>query len=80
VAAQLDQEWKEKGRCEHSVQKAERLSAAAALTTQSSALANLSNLYRLMLKSADAVGAPDDLTRAEIQEILRVVDSLTATK
>ena len=80
VAAQVSQEWKEKGRCEQTFQKAQRLSAAAALSSDRSALVNLSSLYRVMLKTADTTGSANNLTRTEVQKRLSIVDSLTSTK
>jgi hypothetical protein len=80
VAAQVSQEWKEKGRCEQTFQKAQRLSAAAALSSDKSALVNLSSLYRVMLKTADTTGSANNLTRTEVQKRLSIVDSLASTK
>jgi hypothetical protein len=80
VAAQVSQEWKEKGRCEQTFQKSQRLSSAAALSSERSALVNLSSLYRVMLKSADTTGSSTNLTRTEVQKKLSIVESLVSTK
>jgi hypothetical protein len=81
VGAQVSQEWKQKGRCEQTTLKAQRLSAAGVLSSdKAAALGNLGNLYRVMLKTADTTAGPDNLTKAEVQERLIMVDSLTAPK
>lgn len=81
VGAQVSQEWKQKGRCEQTALKAQRLSAAGVLSSdKAAALGNLSNLYRVMLKTADTTAGPDNLTKAEVQKRMITVDSLIATK
>jgi len=81
VSAQVSQEWKQKRRCEQTVLKAERLSAAGALSSdKTTALGNLSNLYRVMLKTATTTAEPGDLTKAEVETRLNTVQRLTASR
>jgi hypothetical protein len=80
VAAQVSREWTEKGKFERTSQKAQLLSAAAALSSNNTALSNLSSLYRVILKTADTTAAPDNLTRSDVEKRLRVVDSLASTR
>jgi hypothetical protein len=79
VGAQVSQEWKQNGRCEQTAIKAQRLSAAGALSSdKTAALGNLSNLYRVVLKTADTTAGPDNMTKAEVQKGLNTVESLLA--
>jgi len=77
VAAQVTQEWKEKGRCDQSALKAQRLSAASALSSDKSALTNLNSLYTLLLKNPDSVPTAENLTKIEVQSRLNVVNRVT---
>jgi hypothetical protein len=81
VGAQMRQEWKQMGRCDKTVLKAQRLSAAGMLSSdRTTSLRNLSNLYRVVLKTADAPGGADNLTKAEVQKRLNTVDGLIGQK
>jgi hypothetical protein len=81
VGAQVSQEWKQNGRCEQTALKAQRLSAAGVLSSdKSAALVNLNNLYRVMLKTPDTTVSPENLSKAEVQKRLNVVESLIAPK
>jgi len=76
VGSQLSQEWKKDRKCEQPALKAQRLTAAGALGSDSpAALANLTNLYRMLLQTPTESG-PNGLPKAQVQERLNTVQSL----
>jgi hypothetical protein len=74
VGAQVAQEWKQKGRCDQTALKAQRLSAASALSSDNATLANLNSFYTLLLKSPDSDVAAENLTKGEVTNRLNVVN------
>lgn len=77
VGAQVAQEWKQKGRCDQTTLKAQRLSAASALSSDKVAFANLNSFYTLLLKSPDSAPAAENLTKGEVRNRLDVVNRVT---
>lgn len=81
VAGQISQEWRQKGKCDQSALKAQRLAAAGALGADKTlALGNLRNLYRLLLQSPPATTTQDDLAKGEVQKRLAAVETWIAAK
>jgi len=80
VGAQVAEEWRQKGRFEQTALKAERMSAASALSSDKAALANLNSLYRLLLSSPEPASAADNLTRAELKERMEALKRVAAPK
>ena len=80
VGAQVAEEWRQKGRCEQTALKAERLSAASALSSDKAALANLNSLYTLLLKSPEPARAAENLTRAAVKERVEALKLVAVPK
>ena len=77
VGAQVVVEWKQKGRCDQTALKAQRLSAASALSSNQIALANLNSLYTLLLKSPGSEVTVENLTRGEITNRLTIAKQVS---
>jgi len=67
VVAQAAFEWKQKGRCERTMQKSERLSTSLAFIPGKAALDNLANFYTLVQK-APPLQAPAGASAAELDQ------------
>jgi hypothetical protein len=80
VGAQVAVEWHQKGRFEQTALKAQRLSAASALSSDKAALANLNSLYTLLLKGPEPTPAAENLTRAAVKERLEALKHVTVPK
>jgi hypothetical protein len=80
VGAQVKAEWRQKGRCERTVQKSERLSTALAFNADKAALANLNSLYTLLLKSPAPTPAPEDLTNDAVTQRVELLKSVAVSK
>jgi hypothetical protein len=80
VGAQVKAEWRQKGRCERTVQKSERLSNALAFSDDKASLANLNSLYTLLLKSPALAPAPEDFTNEAVTQRVEVLKSLAVSK
>ena len=68
VFAQMATEWKQKGKCERTVQKSEQLSAALAFHPDKVTLNNLSNFYLLLAKSPGSIVPGDDLDKEALSQ------------
>jgi len=66
VGAQVTDEWRREGRCEQTVLKSQRLSAATAFSSDKAALSNLSSLYTLLLKAPESAPSAEDLPKVEV--------------
>jgi hypothetical protein len=77
VGAQVKQEWKQKGKCDQTALKAQRLSAASMLSPDKAALGNLNSLYTLLLKSPDETVVAGNLSKGDVANRLSAVDGLT---
>jgi hypothetical protein len=77
VSSQVRQEWTQTGRCLQTAVKAERLSAAGALSTDQASIQNLSSLYALLLKIPGPVAA-DDLSKEEVRKRIETVQKVAA--
>lgn len=80
VGAQVAEEWRQKRRLEQTALKAQRLSAASALSSDRASLANLNSLYTLLMKSPESVPASDDLTREAVKEKIEGLKRLAVPK
>ena len=80
VGAQVAEEWRQKGRCEQTALKAERLSAATALSSDKAALVNLDSLYTLLLKSPEPAPAAENLSRAAVKERVEALKRVAVPK
>jgi hypothetical protein len=80
VGAQVAQEWREKGRCTQTALKAQQLSAASALSSDKTALANLNSLYTLLLKSPESGPAAENLTKVAVTERLEALKHVAIPK
>jgi hypothetical protein len=80
VSAQVAEELRQKGRCEQTALKAERLSAASALSPDKTALANLSSFYTLLLRSPEPAPAAENLTRAAVEERVEALKRVAIPK
>ena len=81
VGGQIGQEWQQKGRCEQSALKAQRLSAAAAMgPDKTTARSNLQSLYKLLLKSPPPAAMGGNLSQEEVRKRLNAVESWTTSK
>jgi hypothetical protein len=82
VGAQVAQEWSQKGRCEQTTQKSERLSTALAFSSDKAALANLNNFYTLLLKSPEPAAAPaaENLNKQAVTQRVEALKSVVVPK
>jgi hypothetical protein len=80
VGAQVAQEWGQKGRCEQTAQKSERLSTALAFSSDKAALANLNNLYTLLLKSPEPAPAAENLNKEAVTQRVEALKSVAVPK
>jgi hypothetical protein len=80
VGAQVAEEWRQKGRCEQTALKAQRLSAASALSSDKATLANLNSLYTLLLRSPEPAPAAENLTRAAVKERVEALKRVVVPK
>ncbi len=80
VGAQVAEEWRQKRRLEQTALKAQRLSAASALSSEKASLANLNSLYTLLMKSPESVPASDGLTREAVREKIEALKRLAVPK
>ncbi len=77
VSSQVKQEWTQTGRCVQTVVKADRLSAAGALSADKASIQNLSSLYSLLLKTPDSRSG-DDLSKDEVRKRIETVQQVAA--
>lgn len=68
VFAQMATEWKQKGKCERTVQKSEQLSAALAFHPDKVTLTNLLNFYSLLAKNPAPIVTGDDLDKDALSQ------------
>ena len=80
TGAQAAWEWRQTGRCEQTVQKSERLSAALAFNPDKAAVENLSNFYALILKGPQPSPGAENLTKAAVTERLQTLKGATAVR
>jgi hypothetical protein len=80
VGSQVAGEWRQKGRFEQTALKAQRLSAASALSSDKAALANLNSLYTLLLKSPEPAPTAENLTRAAVSERVEALKRVAVPK
>ena len=73
-------EWRQKGRCEQTALKAQRLSAASAFSSDKAALANLNSLYTLLLKNPEPGPAAENLTGEAVKQRLEALKRVTVPK
>jgi hypothetical protein len=80
VGAQVKAEWRQKGKCERTVQKSERLSNALAFSDDKASLANLNSLYTLLLKSPESAPAAENLSNEAVTQRVEVLKSIAVSK
>jgi hypothetical protein len=80
VGAQVAQEWSQKGRCDQTVQKSERLSNALAFSSDKIALANLNSLYTLLLNSLEPAPATESLDKEAVARRVEALKSVAVPK
>jgi hypothetical protein len=80
VGAQMAAEWRQKGRCEQTIQKSERLSTALAFGSDKTALANLTNFYAVLQKSAEPAPSAENLNNEAVTQKVEALKSVTVPK
>jgi len=80
VGAQMAAEWRQKGTCEQTIQKSERLSTALAFGSDKITFANLTNFYSLLQRIPESGPSAGNLNKEAVTQRVEALKSVAVPK